>query len=388
MSFNCLSINRQDGTCFAHSSDQVDFITNSTDVDSNHHAALAKLISADKCNQNVDIAEFVTPAIIPRPPAVDRMSQSVHEARNQIFEEERYRSSTRKQRDLTPKGKPLRMAFEMDPTYRVLWSYDSQTRQLCSYNVVASKMAVNTDESNVQAIISPELAIPMKTPVEVTRSQVSMNILACLDILTFCQDSIPSCFEPESNSSLVTADKETPNGEYQLVSRFDNFGGGWGYSGHSVEAIRFMADADIILYGFAMFGGRGEYTCKLKLFDLGCEGNYEEDDGVLLTETEEIPYECPARSKYNIMLPRPVAAPAGNWYLVWARIAGPSSDCGSSGQPTVTTEDQIVFSFLTSKKANNGTDVNSGQIPSILYRFVDIYFFYKTLNLLFCESGW
>lgn len=35
--------------------------------------------------------------------------------------------------------------------------------------------------------------------------------------------------------------------EFQTVTRFENFGGGWGYSGHSVEAIRFMADADVIL---------------------------------------------------------------------------------------------------------------------------------------------
>lgn len=369
MPFACLSINRQDGTCLAHSTDQVDFVSNSTEIASNHDAALAKRASADQCNQNV--AGFPGPPgiVAPRNPAAgDRMSQSVHEARNQIFEEERYRSGSRKLRDLTPKCKPLRLAFDMDPTYRVLWSYDSQTRQISSYNVVASQMAPDTDESFVQAIISPELAIPMKTPVEVTRSQLSMNILACLDILTFCQDSIPACFEPESSLAYVSADKNALSGEYQLVSRFDNFGGGWGYSGHSVEAIRFMADADIVLYGFAMFGGRGEYTCKLKLFDLGSEGSYEEDDGVLVAETEEVPYECPARSKYNIMLPRPVTAPAGNWYLIWARIAGPSSDCGSSGQACVTTEDQIVFTFLTSKKANNGTDMNSGQIPSILYR--------------------
>lgn len=47
------------------------------------------------------------------------------------------------------------------------------------------------------------------------------------------------------------------------------------------------------------------------------------------------------------------------------------SDCGSSGQASITTEDQIVFNFRMSKKANNGTDVNSGQIPSILYRVVN-----------------
>lgn len=35
--------------------------------------------------------------------------------------------------------------------------------------------------------------------------------------------------------------------DYQTVTRFENFGGGWGYSGHSVEAIRFMADTDVVL---------------------------------------------------------------------------------------------------------------------------------------------
>lgn len=121
-----------------------------------------------------------------------------------------------------------------------------------------------------------------------------------------------------------------------------------------------------------MYGGRGEYTCKIKLYDLGMDGGaYEKDGGALLSETEEVPYECPARSKHNIFLPKPINLTANRWYLVCARIAGPSSDCGSSGQASITTEDQIVFNFRLSKKANNGTDVNSGQIPSILYRVIN-----------------
>lgn len=177
----------------------------------------------------------------------------------------------------------------------------------------------------------------------------------------------PHCFEPPTqlNQNLL---KEAQSNEYQIAGRFENFGGGWGYSGHSVEAIRFMSDTDILLGGFGMFGGRGEYTCKLRLFDLGNDGGGYENDGILVSETDDIPFECPARSKYNIMLPKAITANAGKWYLVWARISGPSSDCGSAGQTTVTTEDQVVFTFKSSKKANNGTDVNSGQIPSILYR--------------------
>ena len=42
-------------------------------------------------------------------------------------------------------------------------------------------------------------------------------------------------------------------------------GGGWGYSGHSIEAIRFMSDTDVLLGGFGLFGGRGEYYGRIKV---------------------------------------------------------------------------------------------------------------------------
>lgn len=49
------------------------------------------------------------------------------------------------------------------------------------------------------------------------------------------------------------------------VCAVEGHGGGWGYSAHSVEAIRFCADADILLGGLGLFGGRGEYTAKIKV---------------------------------------------------------------------------------------------------------------------------
>jgi E3 ubiquitin-protein ligase MYCBP2 len=60
-----------------------------------------------------------------------------------------------------------------------------------------------------------------------------------------------------------------------------------------------------------------------------------------------------------------------NRYVAWARVSGPSSDCGSSGQSMVVSEEQIQFHFKSSKKSNNGTDVNAGQIPQLLYRVSD-----------------
>ena len=43
------------------------------------------------------------------------------------------------------------------------------------------------------------------------------------------------------------------------------YGGGWGYSGHSIEAVRFSADTDLLLGGFGLFGGRGEYFGKIRV---------------------------------------------------------------------------------------------------------------------------
>lgn len=47
--------------------------------------------------------------------------------------------------------------------------------------------------------------------------------------------------------------------DFQSVTRFDSFGGGWGYSGHSVEAIRFMADTDVVL-------GKIVFLCSVRNF--------------------------------------------------------------------------------------------------------------------------
>lgn len=131
-----------------------------------------------------------------------------------------------------------------------------------------------------------------------------------------------------------------------------------------------MSDTDILMDGIGMYGGRGEYTCKIKIFDLGVEGGGVENDGATIFEIDDIPYYCPARTIHSIMFQKSVNIVAGKWYLLWVKVSGPSSDCGSSGQNIIVGDDQVVFTFKSSKKSNNGTDINSGQIPSILYRIV------------------
>ncbi|XP_067419374.1 E3 ubiquitin-protein ligase MYCBP2 isoform X7 [Emydura macquarii macquarii] len=256
----------------------------------------------------------------------------------------------------------------LDPVYDVIWRFRPNTRELWSYNAVVadSRLPSAPDMQSRCSILSPELALPTGSKALTTRSHAALHILGCLDTLAAMQDLKMGVANTEEETQAVM--KVYSKEDYSVVNRFESHGGGWGYSAHSVEAIRFYADTDILLGGLGLFGGRGEYTAKIKLFELGPDGGDHETDGDLLAETDVLAYDCAAREKYAMMFDEPVLLQAGWWYVAWARVSGPSSDCGSHGQASITTDDGIVFQFKSSKKSNNGTDVNAGQIPQLLYR--------------------
>ncbi|XP_076446720.1 E3 ubiquitin-protein ligase MYCBP2-like isoform X7 [Babylonia areolata] len=255
----------------------------------------------------------------------------------------------------------------LDPVYDILWGYSPQSQEIHSYNVlVPEARSLPSIQPGYPNILSAELAVPVHMGYTTTRSHCALHMLGCLDTLTIAQQLKLEVLE-EAKEKTAQAKVYTKE-DYSVVNRFESHGGGWGYSGHSVEAIRFMCDTDILLGGFGLFGGRGEYLGRIKVFELGVDGGDNETDGEMLAETDEVPYECGAREKFCMLFEEPVPLMANCWYVAWARISGPSSDCGSSGQPSVCTEDQVMFKFKSSKKSNNGTDVNAGQIPQLLYR--------------------
>ncbi|XP_062536745.1 E3 ubiquitin-protein ligase highwire-like [Armigeres subalbatus] len=347
---NSIAINRRNGNCKAHNINQFDF-----------------RVLFDRMDEKDAFGRKKSKAQQQAPPQPYHNVEALHENQELVLSdsdlcyESKYGLDSHKQPTVS-------LAFAMDPCFGVLWGFDSVSKTMMYFNVIASEISPGSENAkDLIAILTPEIALPTQSDYEVTRYQASLNILATLDILTTNQKVLKTCFVPSEVVLKISIDGKE-NSEYNTVCRFENFGGGWGYSSYSVEAIRFMCDTDVIVAGFGMYGGRGEYTCKLKLFDQGYDGGANEKDGILISEVEEIPFECPAKCKFNITLPSPVTISAKRWYLVLTKISGPSSDCGSSGQSTVTTSDNVVFHFKTSKKANNGTNVNAGQIPSILYR--------------------
>jgi RCR-type E3 ubiquitin transferase len=335
----CITINKHDGKCITHSENQFPFF----DI-----APIPPFIS------DHDIVESTNPFLNSRLASKDSGDHSS--------------SSSPSTSSITSVNNTV---FTFDPLYDVLWGFDVTRKTVMCFNILASK--VLSKKSN--AIFKADITLPKKNTVDVTRVQACLNILACLDTLALDANILDSCFEADSSKlkqhkNVETVDSLKESKETKKICRFDAFGGGWGYFGHSVEAVRFMCDTDIVMDGIGMYGGRGEYTCKIKLFDLDFDGGAVEKEGNLVLEIEDVPYFCPARTIHNIMFQKPVNIVAGKWYLLWVKVSGPSSDCGSSGQNIVVGDDQVVFTFKSSKKSNNGTDINSGQIPSIIYRVV------------------
>ncbi|XP_052752649.1 E3 ubiquitin-protein ligase MYCBP2 isoform X3 [Galleria mellonella] len=264
-------------------------------------------------------------------------------------------------------------AYTLDADYEYP-NYGSMKRLEDFKNLETLDLKINNEDrptdnialSNM-SVLNQELAIPSAPSHSVTRMHAALHLLGCLDSLTFAHDS--KLNQVETKRDRTTTPVAPIKEDFLTVNRFESHGGGWGYSGHSVEAIRFMCDTDILLGGYGLFGGRGDYTAKIKLFDIGGEGGDQEGDGELIAESDEVMYECAPRDKFPVLFDVPVPLAANRWYVAWACVNGPSSDCGSSGQAMVI-NDEIGFHFKTSKKSNNGTDVNAGQIPCLLYNTV------------------
>ena len=164
----------------------------------------------------------------------------------------------------------------LDPLYNVLWILCGETGTVQCHNPTTNDIELE----GKQCIMSPDLALPVTPGCLVSRSQAALNLLSCLDTIT--SSPTGNLTHTEEESSRAGSSKAFSKEDFSIVNRFDSHGGGWGYSGHSIEAVRFSVDTDILMGGFGLFGGRGEYVGKIKLFDIGTEGGEQEGDGDLL----------------------------------------------------------------------------------------------------------
>ncbi|XP_024085706.1 BTB/POZ domain-containing protein 2-like isoform X2 [Cimex lectularius] len=164
--------------------------------------------------------------------------------------------------------------------------------------------------------------------------------------------------------------KDSPRGLMtgQLsVNRFKQVEWRWGYSGTS-DRIGFSVNRKIYVVGLGLYGtphGRGpseyEVTIEIVLPLSGriCSSNITRvsSDG-----------NCPT---FKVMFKEPIEIRPNTPYHASAKIRGPDTHYGTKGQRRVEVDcgnyGKVVFQFTYVAGTNNGTSVESGQIPEILF---------------------
>jgi len=172
--------------------------------------------------------------------------------------------------------------------------------------------------------------------------------------------------KPNNPIAYSNISRNSASGKEYTFNRFNGIAERWGYSGTS-DSIRFSVNTKINLLGLGVYGatmGPTPYQVDIdcKLFDNGQS-----------IGSNSVEFICDGSKKpFRIMFKRPVEIKAEFPYIVSAKINGQESYYGTGGKSrqmkVLTSKDKTVkFSFHHVKGNNNGTSVEDGQIPELIF---------------------
>ena len=149
----------------------------------------------------------------------------------------------------------------------------------------------------------------------------------------------------------------------QRCQRFKTFLSGWIYDYNGPDCILLTVNKPIILHGFQHFGSeREEYTVKTDIID-------PLDNNLLVSRGGNYVSKKSDTSTYygfDVLFDRPIILNANKEYKIKSIIKGPTSWYGKDGQTSVKCQG-VRFTFRCSAENSNGTDIERGQFPEILF---------------------
>ncbi|KAK6179520.1 hypothetical protein SNE40_011854 [Patella caerulea] len=170
---------------------------------------------------------------------------------------------------------------------------------------------------------------------------------------------------PKPNINFLDVPRCCLTGKEQVVSRFCQIESRWGYSGTS-DRIRFMVNRRIFVVGFGLYGsihGPTEYSVNIQII--------HNDTGKVMG-TSDTSFPCDGTtSTFRVMFKEPVEILPNISFIACSTLKGPDSYYGSKGLRKVThesvTSGKVTFQFTYAAGNNNGTSVEDGQIPEIIF---------------------
>ncbi|XP_025127537.1 BTB/POZ domain-containing protein 1 isoform X4 [Bubalus kerabau] len=154
-------------------------------------------------------------------------------------------------------------------------------------------------------------------------------------------------------------------GKECCINRFQQVESRWGYSGTS-DRIRFTVNRRISIVGFGLYGsihGPTDYQVNIQIIE------YEKKQTLGQNDTG---FSCDGTANtFRVMFKEPIEILPNLCYMACATLKGPDSHYGTKGLKKVVhetpTASKTVFFFFSSPGNNNGTSIEDGQIPEIIF---------------------
>lgn len=170
---------------------------------------------------------------------------------------------------------------------------------------------------------------------------------------------------PKPAVSFMDVPRCCMTGKEQTVCRFQQSESRWGYSGTS-DRIRFLVDRRIFVVGFGLYGsihGPTDYDVNIQIIHTATNKIYGSND---------TSFSCDgSNSTFRVMFKEPIEISPNTNYTASATLKGPDSHYGTKGLRKVTLDcpsgGKVTFQFTYAAGNNNGTSVEDGQIPEIIF---------------------
>ncbi|XP_043199941.1 BTB/POZ domain-containing protein 2-like [Amphibalanus amphitrite] len=171
---------------------------------------------------------------------------------------------------------------------------------------------------------------------------------------------------PKPRVSFSETQRSCMMGVEQSACRFSQVEARWGYSGTS-DRIMFSVDRRIFVVGFGIYGaihGPSEHGVTIGLVNVRT--------GEVLASHEVTVFSDGSESTFRAMFPEPLEVEPAVQYIASVTLKGLDSYYGTHGSRLVPVEcasggGKVTFHFEAPIGNNNGTSVEDGQIPEIIF---------------------
>ncbi|XP_051979516.1 BTB/POZ domain-containing protein 2a isoform X3 [Xyrauchen texanus] len=263
--------------------------------------------------------------------------------------------------------------IDLDTLMAVLERDTLGVREVCLFGAAvrwaeaeAQRQQLQPTPENKRRVLGKALSLirfPLMTIEEFAAGPAQSGILADREVVSLF---LHFTVNPKPHVEFIDRPRCCLRGKECSITRFSQVESRWGYSGTS-DRIRFSVNRRIFVVGFGLYGsihGPTDYQVNIQIIHT--------DSNTVLGQNDT-GFSCDGTaSTFRVMFKEPVEILPSVNYIACTTLKGPDSHYGTKGMRKVTHEapttgTKTCFTFCYAAGNNNGTSVEDGQIPEVIF---------------------